>query len=539
MQLFQFVVDTILKFGCFFCQNAPPHPTVSTKYGVVEGYGLETSFGFEADVFLGIPFAKPPTGDLRYEKPVAPEPWKTPLSAKQFRSRCVTYPTYDPLESEDCLYLNIIRPTKLSNTGYPVIFWIHGGDFITATVENLLSRGIVFVSTNYRLGPFGFYSTGNDFAPGNYGLWDQLQALNFTREIIADFGGNPDQITILGESAGGASVSWLTLNADSSNLFAHAVSLSGSHQSVWANGDGTVESSKKMNRVLGCDKVEDLKKCLQKASVEDILKAARSFMPPRGLQVDIPDFSYFNPRIDGDFVDAVDFKDAIKRAPKRAGFIGIDSQEDISFAIDRSSTNFSKYLPLPTYKLQNFREDNFTEAVAAVLGTEDAFGSKKGAATKAILDFYGKNTNYRRNFFLQTYVQIFPSNLPKMKADAGHEMYFYRHSFVAEEYKDPMIDGARHGSELMHIFTMPPQNGSESRRIAQKTFVDLIISFAKYGKPVTSDFAVPAAMADKVPFVDISGNPRLGKDLWPDRVAFWDKLAQDYGFDWPSGQIPE
>lgn len=270
-----------------------------------------------------------------------PDNWAQPLSAKQFGARCATYPSFYGAESEDCLTLNIVKPTKLSNAeGYPVMVFIHGGDFITgsssdysyqAIAENLVSKGVIFVTINYRLGPFGFYSTGNDFALGNYGLWDQVQALKFIKEVIPSFGGNPEKITILGESAGGASVSWLTLTPESEGLFNSAILMSGSSQSVWANGDFTIESSKKINRILGCDKVEDLKKCLQDVSAQQILDATGTFVTPGILRLDNPEFSYFHPRIDGDFVDGVDFKDLISKAPKRANLIGINSQEDIAF----------------------------------------------------------------------------------------------------------------------------------------------------------------------------------------------------------------
>ncbi|KAE9553470.1 hypothetical protein FO519_003299, partial [Halicephalobus sp. NKZ332] len=511
-----------------------------------------TTFGFQADLFLGIPYAKAPIGDLRFEKPLPPEKWDKPFLAKSFGSRCATYPIYDINEKEDCLTLNIMRPTKISNPeGYPVMVFIHGGDFITgssadysyqAIVENLVSRAVIFVSINYRLGPFGFYSTGNDFAQGNYGLWDQVQALKFVKEVIPSFGGNPDKITVFGESAGGASVSWLTLSPESEGLFSNAIMMSGSAQSVWANGDVTVESSKKINKILGCDKVEDLKKCLQRASTKEILDATKTFVPAGVLRVDDPRFSFFHPRIDGDFVDGVDFNDLIKKAPKRKHLIGLDSQEDISFALDRSPSNSSKFLPLPYYKIKNFRESDFVNAIQSILGTEDAYGEKHELASKKIIDFYGNNKNYRKNFFLQTYVQIFSDihfNVPaireaKQKSEHGHEVYIYKYSFVPEEYADPLVEGARHGAELANLYNMPRKEESEATLKTQKTFIDLFVSFAKYGKPVTSDFEVPQVKGGKAPFVDVKPNSEIGNDLWPDRVGFWDR-QQQFGFDWPSG----
>uniref|UniRef100_A0A914P7L8 Carboxylic ester hydrolase n=1 Tax=Panagrolaimus davidi TaxID=227884 RepID=A0A914P7L8_9BILA len=432
-----------------------------------------------------------------FQKPQPPSPWKKTFKAKNFSLGCATYYVglNESLVSEDCLTLNIMQPSAPSKNpdGYPVMVFIHGGGFITGAswnfpyqpiVEKLVKREIIFVSINYRLGPFGFYSTGNAFAPGNYGLWDQVEALKFIQKTISNFGGNSKSVTIFGESAGGASVSWLTLSSETEGLFNRAIPMSGSSQAIWANTEDVVGFSKNLTRELGCDKVEDLKKCIQRSSTHEIIKAAKSFTPNTN-RYDSPDFSYWNPRIDGDFVDAQNFNEAIKKAPKRENFIGIDSQEDITFALVQSF-NFTgaKYLPLPLEKELHFRRENFSAAISALLGTAEHFGKDKDKVTKKIVEFYEKNENYKRNFFLQTFVQIFSDihfNVPamreaKMKAAAGHKVFFYRYSHILPEWKNRLVDGARHGSEMENFFS-PTTSSLE----VQQTTVDLFVNFAVKG----------------------------------------------------------
>ena len=212
-------------------------------------------------------------------------------------------------------------------------------------------------------------------------------------------------------------------------------------------------------------------------------------------------------------------------------------------ALNRAPSNSSKFFPLPYYKVKHFREPDFADSVKGILGTEDAYGTKHEEAAEKIVHFYENNKNYQRNFFLQTYVQLFSDihfNVPalreaKMKSESGHEVYFYKYSFVPPGHSDPLIDGARHGTEMVNLYSAPKKGATEAELKTQKTFLDLFISFVKYGKPVASGFNVPRVENEKVPFIEVKPNSEIGKDLWPERVKFWDDLKQQYGFDWPSG----
>ena len=196
--------------------------------------------------FKGIPFAAPPVGDLRWREPQPVKPWQGERSADQFGPRCMQTSrlgAIDPLNprmSEDCLYLNVWTPANTANDKLPVMVWIYGGSFnVGAGSEpwyngaNLAKNGVIVVTLNYRVDVFGFLAhpdlttESEHHASGNYGLLDQLAALAWVKRNIAAFGGDPDRVTVFGESAGSLSVSALMASPLGRGLFERAIGESG------------------------------------------------------------------------------------------------------------------------------------------------------------------------------------------------------------------------------------------------------------------------------------------------------------------------
>jgi para-nitrobenzyl esterase len=193
-----------------------------------------------------MPYAAPPVGALRWKAPQPPASWKGVRDATQFAHRCeqwqiwADYLFLDPGPSEDCLYLNVYTPANAARRGkLPVMFWIHGGGFAAGagsepryTNSALVSRGVVLVTINYRLGVFCFLAS-EDLAKegqgsaGNYGLMDMVAALRWVKANIASFGGDPENVTIFGESAGSFSVSALLAAPKARGLFHKAIGESG------------------------------------------------------------------------------------------------------------------------------------------------------------------------------------------------------------------------------------------------------------------------------------------------------------------------
>ena len=201
-------------------------PVVMTQDGPVRGFEC-TSVSFPRcsspgiQKFLGIPYAAPPVGELRWRPPQPHGRWHGVLEATEFGSKC-TQP--DATGSEDCLSLNIFRPSQHNDEEHgdhenhderlPVIVWMHGGAFIAgesgdADATPLAQKGVIVVSINYRLGYLGFFAhpalDAEGHLNGNYGIMDQQLALKWVQRNIAAFGGDPDRVTIAGQSAGGIS----------------------------------------------------------------------------------------------------------------------------------------------------------------------------------------------------------------------------------------------------------------------------------------------------------------------------------------------
>lgn len=226
-----------------------PHPVVDTEYGPVEGKKVILPEKKIANVFLGIPFAKPPVRELRFQKPIKPDPWSTPLNCHKYRSMSIQkkIPVYGILSScsEDCLYLNIVVPAWCSapKNGFPVMMYIHGGGFVmdsgvTYTYKKvgrtLVRHGVIVVTTTYRLGPLGFFCTNDNTSIGNYGIWDQFFALKFVYDNIAKFGGDPENITLFGQSAGGVSADLLSILPISRDMVKKVGVLGGNCETIWA-----------------------------------------------------------------------------------------------------------------------------------------------------------------------------------------------------------------------------------------------------------------------------------------------------------------
>ena len=209
-------------------------------------------------------------------------------------NKCMQFSVFPPgrIEgAEDCLFLNVYTaslPKDGDNPALPVMVWIHGGGLVTGSgdfdlhgPDYIMDQPVVLVTINYRLGPFGFLTTADEAAPGNYGLHDQVLALEWVQANIAAFGGDPDQVTIFGESAGGASVGMHVLSPRSNGLFARAISQSGAAFSPFAaSGEPQGKVAKKHAELLKCP-TDDSRKivgCMRQKSAKEIFKTLSTML---------------------------------------------------------------------------------------------------------------------------------------------------------------------------------------------------------------------------------------------------------------------
>ncbi|XP_044189979.1 bile salt-activated lipase-like [Thunnus albacares] len=291
---------------------------VQTEGGQVEGESYRMGLLRRVDVFKGIPFADVPG---KWEKPKPHPGWSGILKATKYRDRClqVTLLQTKTQGSEDCLYLNIFVPQgrKLS-TNLPVMVYLFGGAFLLGASNDVAilgdslydgkemadRGGVIVVTVNYRVGTMGFLSTGDDRLPGNYGLWDQHAAISWVRRNIQAFGGNPDNITIFGQSAGAASVSFQMLSPHSKGLFRRAITQGGTALSPWALQRKPMALTKKVARKVGCWRTneDEMLTCLKMSDPVGLTMAGKldiMLILGKGVIMDLLEFS---PVIDGDFV---------------------------------------------------------------------------------------------------------------------------------------------------------------------------------------------------------------------------------------------
>uniref|UniRef100_A0AC34FB27 Carboxylic ester hydrolase n=1 Tax=Panagrolaimus sp. ES5 TaxID=591445 RepID=A0AC34FB27_9BILA len=455
---------------------------VQTPYGDICGKSVTVLDGTKGEAFLGIPYAQPPLDYLKFE------------------------PSPDP-------------------RGYPVMFFIHGGGFYQGSsffyhysgpLSTIIPCGIIFVSINYRLGPWGWLTMGDSRYPGNMGLWDQIEALKFHKQIIGSFGGDPERITIFGESAGGVSVSWLTLTPHTDGLFSKAISMSGSSMAIWGHNEGVIESSRILLSAMGCPlSGDEAVECMKSKSKSDILNALKPIMPTVVKRDDL-NIVYWGPRIGGagDILPGGSIQEAILRAPKRPQMIGMPT------VVKRDDLNIVYWGP-------------------RIGGAGDILPG--GSIQEAILrapkrpQMIGVNTMEMLTFDVDFTIPAIRE--AKLKSLAGWpQINMYRYSYANPFLQiifDPRIKGAAHAMELFNIFDYSMQFlkpfPHQDANIVQHNFINIFMDF------VQDRAALPRVSPTTAPFVDINLINSIHRDMEPQILQFWDSLGNEFGFDWPSG----
>jgi para-nitrobenzyl esterase len=265
--------------------------TVRTEQGKVTGKTINNG---KVKAFLGLPYAAPPVGDLRWKAPEPAAKWKGERDATKFGAHCAQNHVFDDMvfqdagPSEDCLFLNIYAPADTTDKSrLPVMFWIHGGGYRGGASSEprhngdfLPLKGVVLVTINYRLGVFGFLATSDlakeaNGSAGNYGLLDMVAALKWVKENIERFGGDPDNVTIFGESAGSFAVSTLMATPAAGGLFHKAIGESGGAFSEMDSLDAREKKDDQWVAGLGVKSLADLR-AMSTDKVLEAVKAKKS-----------------------------------------------------------------------------------------------------------------------------------------------------------------------------------------------------------------------------------------------------------------------
>uniref|UniRef100_A0AC35G1U8 Carboxylic ester hydrolase n=1 Tax=Panagrolaimus sp. PS1159 TaxID=55785 RepID=A0AC35G1U8_9BILA len=435
-------------------------------------------------------FASPPINDLRLEKPQPPKAWNSIFEAKKFGSRCSPHNAeivqWFGEHSEDCLYLNIFAPEISDIETYPIAVWIHGGGFCFGDTEiygykqlaeNFVSRGIIVVTIQYRLGPFGFFSLGDHNLPGNLGLWDQRQALLFLHKVLPSFGGDKDRITVWGHSAGGTSTSLLSASPHTRDLFKQSFQMSGSAFVEWGNSKRVIGVSQQLSEYLGCPKTscsKTIKECLKSKTTQEILEASDRL----GLSRNDLNFDWYHPVADVEWFGK-DYLHELQDSPKKPTLIGVTSAESLlCSAYLLSDIQFT----IPTIR---------------------------DGLEKSKLDW-------------PTYIYLFDWTNPELVEEYG----FY--------------GGANHGLELAYLhgaFIFKYFNFTPIDHNLREAYVEGVANFFKYGKPSNQNQDWPKMTSDETfKYFLLGETPKIADNFFNERLKFWEEFSEKYHFDLIRGE---
>lgn len=496
-------------------------PQVKTHSGTVEGKD-----NGKVKSFLGIPYAQPPIGDLRWKPPVPVAKWSGVKKVTDFGSHCMQGNVFgdmvfhDAGGSEDCLTLNIWVPDKHVDPKLPVMVWIYGGGFVAGTTSearqdgsHLAQKGVIVVSMNYRLGVFGFFvhedlakESGHNSA-GNYGLLDQLEALKWVHDNIAAFGGDADNVTIFGESAGSFSVSSQMASPLAKGLFQKAIGESGaafsrSGLSYDAMSARAEKDAKLMKDNFGASTLAELR-----AIPAD--KLLEAFAPPKSRGFD------FGPDIDGYFLPEP--VPAIFAAGKQndVAMIGGWNHDEGSFQV---VSNPQKPTP-ESFKAQAQKD----------------FGDKADEFLKLYpSDTPEHLTRSTLDYASDKFISMSTWDWMEAQSKTGKQP-IYRYRFdMAPFMKDPNAPrlGAYHSAEIEYVFGQLDSKTNVTWRESDRQISDMMqkywSNFAKSGNPNGAGLPnwPPYTAADGYAVMILNAEPAAKKDDLRDRYLF---LSKEWG----------
>ncbi|KAH1179289.1 hypothetical protein KIL84_021872 [Mauremys mutica] len=480
---------------------------VHTEGGFVEGVNKRLSlFGDYVDIFRGIPFAAPPK---HFEDPQQHPGWDGTLKAKEYKNRCmqVTLTQTGTRGSEDCLYLNIWIPQdrKGVSTNLPVMIWIYGGAFLMGGgqganfLNNYLYDGqeiavrgkVIVVTLNYRVGPLGFLSTGDASVPGNYGLKDQHMAIAWVKRNIKAFGGDPENITIFGESAGAVSVSLQTLSPYNKGLIKRAISQSGVGLCPWAIQENPLFWATKVAEKVGCptDNTTALGNCLRVTDPEAVTMAYHLEMV--NLPYPLVHYLAFTPVVDGDFLPDRP-ENLFANAADIDYIVGTNNMDGHFFAgVDMPAIN------RPLVKITADEVYNLVRGLTLQKG-ERAANATFSLYTQLWNDNPDQEVMKRTVVDLETdYIFLIPTQrvLALHNANAKNaKTYSYVFSQPSRMPVYPSWVGADHADDIQYVFGKPfstPLGYWPKHRTVSKALIAYWTNFARTGDPNKGESTVP------------------------------------------------
>ncbi|XP_055690588.1 juvenile hormone esterase-like [Lutzomyia longipalpis] len=531
--------------------------------GGVIGRYLTSFRGRGIRAFMGIPYAEPPVGKLRFLDPVPKKSWDGFIETVSNEVICPQINFLEMSEKalgkEDCLYLDVYVPQfPATKDPLPVMVFFHGGGWAFGSAsfyepDFFLDHDVILVTGNYRLGALGFLTTNTTHSTGNFGLKDMVEILKWVQGNIGAFGGNRDQVTIFGESAGAVSVTYLMELASNRGLFHRAISQSGNHFDPWAllETSTAIERTEKFAKALECsledpNKWEALVECLRGKSVDDLIK----FSNVLNVWGSIP-LVKFPPVIEYDRTGGL-----IPHDPKN---IKDNPSHEIPLMIginhDEGVLQSAAIVGMP--ELMNELETKWEKLLPLVLSYDKFDKEKQREITNLTTYFYYKGAPDRSPFFpiecLTYFTDMcgdftffkgfneFLRNRLSSKSVADTYVYQFAHKgegtfldFIFGHSDNKY--GVSHSDDLLYLFPLLQKKQfktapSKEDLLVQETFVKLWVNFATVGKPTpvgSLDFEWKPASKFPLDYLRIGKYKKpnnvtligMEKDLWPERAEF-------------------
>ncbi|CAK1541785.1 unnamed protein product [Leptosia nina] len=515
---------------------------VTITQGKVRGYKTPNENIF---VFYGIPYASVPTGADFYKSPLPAPTWSTTLEAVNRDIRC-RQPSFSGNDNmrEQCLVANVYVPgTQTENL--PVVVDVHGGAYLlghgnAATPINLVkSQKVMYVTFNYRLGPHGFLCLGTDKVPGNAGMKDQVALLRWVRDNIAQFGGDPNHVTISGCSAGSSSVDLLGISKLANGLFHKVIAGSGGNVNAFSVQTNPIENAQYFAKLLGFNNTEDinaLEKFYLETPYETLAATSIQLMSSPDSNV------YFSPCLEKDvgqemFLDESPVKilsnGDYTKLPMLYGFCNMEGLFRMNLFDTwktKMNENFIEFLPPDLGNNQEERETIAKDVKNFYFGTEPVSNS-------TVLKYI--------DYFTDVMFGYAMLRSAKLQLDAGNnQLYLYEYSFVdaSEEYiPNTRERGATHCAQDAAVMDSPNEKELSTEYKNMKAAMrQLWLNFITTGAPVPQGSTFPnwTSMSPQRSYMSLNSVLQYKDSLMPDRAQFWDGIMAKY-YKYPSPPDPK